>query len=795
MTRNRPGNPDLAGRQARSYVPLVFWRNVFNAALFSLLVVSAVRAQVNVEIRVLERGGAPIAAADVRLRSLPDSSVVRTAVTDSRGHALLPGVAPGRYALTIERLGYNGATRALEVAAGGPVRIDVELAENAVDLPRVLVEAERRRTQFDENVGATTAELTQRDLKLLPAFGEADVMRAIEVLPGVVSTSDFSSAFNVRGGAADQNLILLDGLPVYNPFHLGGLFSIFNGDMVARAELLAGGFPARYGGRVSSVLNIDTDPGGAGLDVQGGVSLLATRVAIGADVPDTWLDGVGMRAGRARLSLRRSYFDQLLKPFFDFPYHLTDIQLFGEAWTQAGGRVTVTGYTGRDVLDLAGVEDFPLKIRWNWGNDVAGAAWMTPIGGGRILDVRAGHSRFTTALRFPDFGDTEFDSRIDHSLLRAELNVPIMRGEVAGGVGVERVEYANRAASGGTVFREGAEHGWQLSGFAQTRLERGRWQTELGLRLDSWLPGTSDAIHVIAPRLALRRFVRGRDIAVKLAAGRYTQIAQSLRDEDLPLGIDIWVLAGSRAPHVVSDQLQLGVEGFAHPAWYGAIETFYRWFDGVATNNTADDPNRNDDDLIRGTGASYGVDMHVRRERGSFRPMLAVSWLKAWRDFPDILSGEEPPQTIRYAPVFDRRLDIDLVVQARLPRGFELGVRWNYGTGLPYTRPLGSYAYYDYSIRKREREVGVGSSDDFDTAVVLGRRNAERYPAYNRLDVGLRRTYPKSWGTMTPYLDVLNVMNRRNVLFYFYQYDETPPTRAGLSMFPLLPTLGLEVRF
>ena len=89
----------------------------------------------------------------------------------------------------------------------------------------------------------------------------------------------------------------------------------------------------------------------------------------------------------------------------------------------------------------------------------------------------------------------------------------------------------------------------------------------------------------------------------------------------------------------------------------------------------------------------------------------------------------------------------------------------------------------------------MGGSSDFETAVVLGRRNAERYPAYNRLDVGVRRTYEKSWGTMTPYLDVLNVLNRRNVLFYFYQYDESPPTRAGLSMFPLLPTLGLEVRF
>jgi hypothetical protein len=199
--------------------------------------------------------------------------------------------------------------------------------------------------------------------------------------------------------------------------------------------------------------------------------------------------------------------------------------------------------------------------------------------------------------------------------------------------------------------------------------------------------------------------------------------------------------------------------------------------------------------MLRGTGASYGGDVHIRREGGRIRPLLAVSWLKSWRDFPDVLSGLDPPAVERYAPIFDRRLDVDLVVQALLPRNFELGVRWNHGTGLPYTRPVGAYIYYDYSLRTGLRRPGVPSMDDLDIAVVLGRRNAERYPAYDRLDVGIRRTYRKRWGEITPHLDVLNVLNRRNVLFYFYEYDDTPPTRSGLSMFPLLPTAGLEVRF
>jgi hypothetical protein len=173
--------------------------------------------------------------------------------------------------------------------------------------------------------------------------------------------------------------------------------------------------------------------------------------------------------------------------------------------------------------------------------------------------------------------------------------------------------------------------------------------------------------------------------------------------------------------------------------------------------------------------------------------MIAVSWLKASREFPDPTSGVDPVPVVRYAPVFDRRLDVDLVIQAMLPRDWELGLRWNLGTGLPYTRPLGGYVDAQYSPLDGgwqpadERDVPIG--------IVLGQRNGERYPIYHRLDAGLRRTFAKSWGTITPHFDVLNVYNRRNVLFYFYEYDNVPATRAGLSMFPLLPTVGVEVSF
>jgi hypothetical protein len=764
------------------------------AAMMLLAGTATAQAVGSVVVRVTDPANEPLTATFVTLAPATDTLVPRTALSDAGGRALFLQVPAGRYRVRVERLGYATAERDVTVVAGTTVRADLVLQEAAVGLPGVIVAAERRRARFEESAGSTVGELSQRELKLVPSIGEPDVLRAIEVLPGVVSTSDFSSSFNVRGGSADQNLILLDGFPVYNPFHLGGLFSVFNADMVARAQLMSGGFPAQYGGRVSSVLGIESDAGEEGTDVQAGVSLLATRVALGLDLPVGLLEPAGFGRGRARVSLRRSYFDQLLRPFVDFPYYLTDAQLYAEAWTPAGGRLALTGYTGRDVLNLMGSDSFPLQVRWNWGNDVLGASWVSPLPGGRRLELRAGYSAFATGIIFPQFGDTDFRGQVRQWLGRADFSTPVGSVDLDLGVAADHIGYRNRAETGGTVFRESGAPGWLAGAYMQARWRHDDWLLEAGVRGDGWLPRSGSRATVLQPRLAVKRFIGGEQ-ALKLAVGRYSQFAHSLRDEELPLGIDIWVLSGERAPHVVSDQIQAGIEGFIGTAWFGAAEVFYRTFDGVVTTNPADDPDDRLDDLLAGTGLSYGADFFIRRDRGRVRPMLAVSWLRAWREFDDAFSGEEPPPRVRYAPVFDRRVDIDFALQAMLPRGIELGVRWNFGTGLPYTRPVGAYVFNEYSLLNPGWRSGTARGDTAGSAIVLGPRNAERYPAYHRLDASVRKTYQRRWGTLTPHFDLVNVYDRRNVLFYFYEYDRDPPVRSGISMFPILPTIGLEVRF
>ena len=789
----RPGAAG-SGRRGRSLPAL--------AAVVALLALAPAPGgaqEGTVQGRVRDDEGAPVFGAFVAL--LRGDAPLMGADSDRLGAFRLSDVPPGAYALRVQALGWSGHTEPIVLGPGETVEVEIQLIRSALELQGFEIEAaaSRERARFEELAGATVREIDQAELRAVPGFVEADPVRAVEVLPGVVSTSDFSAAFHVRGGSADQNLILLDGVPVFSPFHLGGLFSVFNADMIERVELQSGGFAAEHGGRVSSVLEIETDGGEGGLGADAGVSLLATRLAVGGRLPAGVADALGHSSVRWRGSARRSYFDVLLQPLFEFPYHLQDFQLFLEGWSRGGDRLSLTAYTGRDVLDLTRLddEDFPLRIDWDWGNDVVGLQWTDARSGGGSLDVRTSFSRYLTGLAFPDFDDTEFSSRIQQGQLRVDLDTrPTPRLGVQVGTSLERLSYRNRFATGGTEFIGGGGSGWLFGAYAQARWSvPGEWLVEAGARFDGWSPDPGGRRGEGAPRLAVKRFFAGGDAAVKVSAGRYTQFMHSLRDEELPLGLDVWVLAGERAPHLVSDQLQLGVEGWQDVDWYWSLEAYIRSFDGVVAFNPADDPNTDLDDILRGEGLSYGLDLLLRKETGTVTGWVAASLLEADRTFPDPLSPIRPQPEITYPPVFDRRLDLDLVLRYPLPWGWEGGLRWNFGTGIPYTRAVGSYAYYSPRFVEGGRLEWSGDGELDELGVVLEERNRSRYPVYHRLDWSARRVFRKSWGTLVPYVNVLNVYNRRNPLFYFFQYESTPPVRAGVSMFPVLPTFGLEVSF
>ena len=763
--------------------------------LILLGVPSAAAAQTSqLSGRVRTDDGLPIADALAALHPTSDSTLVVYTLSNDLGYFTFRDLEPGSYMLTLTQLGMVEHQEQVSVGVAA-TEVEVTMETQPVALEGVTVEAERSRakTRFEESAGITVQEIEASDLKSIPVLIEADPLRAVEVLPGVTTVSDFSGSYNVRGGSADQNLILLDEVPIFNPFHLGNIFSVFNADMVDRVELQSGGYPAEYGGRVSSVLTITSDPGDGLFGVDAGISLLATRVAVKGGLPESAAEKLGFTATRWRASARRSYIDVLIKPWADFPYHLTDLQGVFEAWTEGGSRLRFVGYSGRDIVDLSGLSDTPIPIRWWWGNDAIGGSWTHSLGGGASMAVRASFSRFESDLTFPEI-DTEFQTGIEEATFRADMEQrPAWATSWKSGVSVKRLAYNNGLLGGGSTFLDQQGSGLEVAGYSQAHWNPNpNWLVEGGVRLDYWQPNAGTTEATLSPRFAVRRFLRSRNSAVRLAAGRYSQFIHSTRDEEFPFGLDTWILAGAEAPRVVSDQVQLGAETFFgdDDQWFASLEGYYRNFDGVAALNSAEDPNDQTDALVAGNGNAYGVDLFVKRDRGNTTGWLSISFLKTVRSFPDTRVGVQPQPWITYPPVFDRRFEIDLSLRRALGWwGLDTGIRANFGTGLPYTKPLGTYQIYRTQFVAEVLGVEEGN------AVVLGPRNGARYPARHRLDLSLRKTSTKSWGTITPYLSIINVYNQKNVLFYFFDYQSSPPRREGVSMIPFLPTFGVEVSF
>ena len=763
--------------------------------------------------RVRSEVEVPVASATARLRLAADSTVERVTGTDALGFFAFRDLMAGRYRLTIGRIGYGLHDEEVDLAPNMDLELEISLAEEAIELDPVVVEARRsrRRARFEESAGITVQELSGEELRNLPGLAEPDPVRAVSILPGVTRVSDFTAVLNVRGGSGDQNLFLMDRVPLFHPYHLMGIFSVFNPDMVERAELRSGGFPAEFGGRTSAVLLVESDVGDGTLGVDAGLGLISSRVAVRGGLAPGIRDGLGLAAARWKVSARRSYWD-LVTRLTDsaFPYSLADLQAVFEGWTKGGDRVRINAYSGRDRIDLRELEflftsvesvvddlgddqDPGWNVRWPWGNDAVGASWTHLMPGGGTLEVHGAYSRFGARFNFTEYEDTRIETEIGQSSLGADLELrPTSRMRWKSGVAAAHRESRNVSEGVPPNFQNSESSGWESSAYTQLAWTPSRpWLLEAGLRWDSWRPRAGPTEAVPSPRVAVKRFLGDGRWAVRVAGGRQTQFLHSLRDERLPVGMDAWVLSGEHVPAVISDQVQAGVEGFfgSDREWFASAEGYLRTFDGVVAQNWADDPTDPADDLLKGDGRSMGIDVLLRKDAGRTRGWVSVSFLKATRSFVDTDAGLLPPPIIEFPPIFDRRLEIDVAIQRDLPWGVEAGLRWNLGTGTPYTAQLARFRKYEQRLTDLRYDYASVRT------ALLGPRNGARLPAYHRLDVSLRKTLQRGWGTLSPYVSVINLYNRNNVLWRQRHYNRGNLAGTDNHMLPILPTLGVEVSF
>ncbi len=774
------------------------------AALLLLALLPA--ADIHGTVRA-EGSAVPIAGATVQVVELK-----RTATTDARGYFVLPGVEEGRWTVRASALGFRPHTVVVRASGGGSVRLDMDLRAEAVKLDPVEVRARGEGTAVSgaSSSGPGEVRLDGRAVRLTPALAEADVLRAIQSLPSVAAISDFSSAPYVRGGSPDQNLITLDGIPLYNPYHLGGLFGAIDPDAVQSVGVLAGAFPAGAGDRISSVMEVRTRDGGRdSVRMTGAVGLISSR--FGVDGPVPW------GGGSYLFSLRHTYLDLATRGAealgiipMHLPYGFSDAHLKLDQEVGPLGRLSVSAYLNDETL----VWRVPAErsvVDFDWGSEALGVRLWRPFGARLAGELRAGYTGF--GGRF-DAGE----GRWNHATQRYDSTASVIRASTGiddalfgGGLTWYGRRHRLRAGTQLDLYRfrhdvNPADVADDLDDFIPAFHQEDRPFTLAAYLEDEWTPGDALSLRagmrvmaagergtVWMPRLGLRYALSPR-LSLWAGAGRSAQVMHSLHDSEAVstsvIAYDILAAVPEAMGLTVADDAVLGGE-WTSPGLSFRVEAYEKRFRSVPVTPIPENPLDRGlvvpEEFREGTGLARGVELLAQYSRAGRGLTASYTLARAEREVDGF----------RYTPRFDRRHTLDLNGYAPLSSRGQFSVRLVMASGQPYTPITGVLKRYAF-----DPDEGTFLGQDRLVAV-MGEHNSARLPGYARLDLGLRREYRRRWfgraTTVTPYLQVLNVLNTRNVLFAIPDgFDEGTDRGMMLSyapQLPVFPTFGLEWRF
>ncbi|MBI4500896.1 MAG: TonB-dependent receptor [Gemmatimonadetes bacterium] len=692
----------------------------------------------------------------------------RFGLTDSSGTFTLDA-PPGSIQIAIRRVGIVPDT--VSVPAGqDSVVIYARLLAVPLGVVRVEAEVAPERARFDTLALPGIVTLSARDIARTPALLEPDVIRAIQLLPGTVARNDYSIGYNVRGGEADQNLVAVDGATVFNPSHLGGLFGTFDVNAIDRVDFMTSGFPATYPGRLSSILDINVRPGSTERwHGSGAITLLSSKLLLEGPVgPSSILVGA-----------RRTYVDQVIKAFSkeEFPYYFADAIGKVNLPYGSGSELSLTAFWDRDILDqnlIEGSEGVdPIDLRFHWGNSLAAANWRHRAGR-TVFNQHLSYTEFSIGFGFPGLLELGNRARLWSGRTAATLTA----GSHSIGLGGQFETYdlpftISAAALGDSAFYRRnhqprvwsavLDDQWQVM---PSLLVRG------GVRGDR-VPGAS--FTGLSPRASFKFFLTP-DQALTGSAGRYHQVVQSARDQEVPLDIfEFWVGADRNVPVARSDHLVVGYERWLGAANQISIEAYRKTFDDLIAPREGFANRAPEDEFRPVRGNAWGIDLLLRRHAGTVRGWVAYSFGRAVRE----------SEGLTYQPSHDRRHTLNIVVELPGPLHSEMALRWGLGSPLPYTPFIGEWRHTEYSPTR-------GRFVQPENEPLGGALNSARYPAYSRGDLGLRwrgHLWSVQW---EPYLQVVNVYNRRNVFAHFYDFGSAPPRRTTLFQLPFLLSFGAE---
>lgn len=697
----------------------------------------------------------------------------RGAYSDSSGSYRVSRIPAGRWAVTFQAFGYLTRTDTLTWAADDTLRRDVALEARPFAVPEVTVRGDRNRKEREVQPGYLS--LTVPQLRRAPGIVEQDIIRSLQLLPGVSAASDFSSGLYIRGGGPDQTLILLDDTPVYNPTHAFGFFSTFNGDAVRDVNLYKSAYPAPYGGRLGSVLDVrNRDGSRERMRGVGGASLIAGRLTLEGPI----------RQGSWLVSGRRTYLDPLLSalrsPDNEIPaFYFYDLNGRLNRTLNERENLVVSVYHGRDNLRLD--LDTGSFVNLNWGNTAASATLTHQYRPGLIGRATATYSDYSSRTE-ASFFDTpaSFTNSINDVGLKGTLRWDVSRRhDLEFGLSGSRYDFAltqefNRDPRPAFNRTPLAAAAWVQDEWAPS----GRTSVRSGLRGSVFGEGSRFNLE---PRLSASHALTNR-WRVKGGVGVYNQNLQLVSTEGFS-GTDFWVPTDATLNPGRSYQAALGAEYEPSLTWQASVEAYATGLTGLVQIDDrlpGDAEGTTSTELFRsgGTGYATGVELFLQKRTGPVTGWIGYTLGWSRRKFPEVNQGNTFP------PKYDRRHDVKLVVDYR--RG-----KWGYGAAFQYAT---GQAFTPAGARYVVRDPATGSTPREDR-LLPAPRNSGRLLPFNRIDVSVTRKgtlfkQPVEW-----FLQIFNLTNRQNE--WFIQYNtEDPDTEPEVThQLPLIPTLGVNFEF
>lgn len=736
----------------------------------------------------------------------------------------------GKYTINYSFIGYQKIERSIELNAD--TKLNIELAPMAIQTEEAVVVGEKSANTESTDMGRVDLEVEQ--IKTLPALlGEVDILKTIQFMPGVQSAGEGNSGFYVRGGGPDQNLILLDNATIYNASHLFGFFSVFNADAVKNIELIKGGMPASYGGRISSVLDISLKEGNnKRYEFDGGIGLISSRFTAQGPLKKDKSSFI--------ISGRRTYIDVLVSPFINpesnfagTGYYFYDLNAKVNYKLSDKDQLFLSGYFGRDVFGFSSA-NAGFQVDIPWGNAMGSLRWNHLFNDQLFMNVNLTYSdyRFEFAGGQDDFRFT-LKSGIEDWSGKVQFSwYPDVRHTIKFGADYVFHEFSPSQAtaqSGDTEFILGEEMltysheaavyiqdefdlttdlrinaGLRYSYFAHvgpfTRFVEDENQDNFGAvgPPETIVYDRGDLIKDYGgfePRLSARYRINERSSIKAGFAQNYQYVhLASLSPTSLPT--DVWLPSTDVVAPQFGRQYSIGYfRNFFDDQYEASAEIYYKdmrnlveYEEGAQPENNLN--NNTDNQLVFGTGYSYGLELFFKKRYGDLTGWIGYTWSKTMRQFDELNGGREFPFR------FDRRHDLSVIASYKLDERWEFGAAFVYATGNAITLPVSRFFYEGrvvdvYGDRNGFRMAPFHRADISATYYPQKRKKKDDEAAKVR-----KRTFKSSWT-----FSVYNLYNRQNPYFIYFGNDGnlnegTLEIKAyQVSLFPILPSVTWNFSF